>query len=348
MSANSVDQDVFRREDHDNGEIPDGDDLLADPVKVHVRYLREREFTLEGILGLTELGEKVGTVLKRTLWASEDHIYVLRMFSDMNGIHDVRQMFVAKQAEEMKIAGVTNKGSLSNSAQMEIDKAVKATLPKNIDYGVLRSTEEVKKMLQSMANVRAKAASCVVNGSGQISFPIGISVPKLKQFKMEFVSGVFAGSFPESIRVLWLCGFVPGGNQVCNLNGLINLQILVVSSCAIMSQAMGTIPVSNELKCILTLCKSAECRCGLLIKKKFGNVFSTQVIIIPSGRYNGRLATTSESYRKAMFLRRKGIVFARGSSSFEKFATCNLPNDVQEEFEEVKKSRSSIVEKVDF
>uniref|UniRef100_A0A0N5CDX9 ZP domain-containing protein n=1 Tax=Strongyloides papillosus TaxID=174720 RepID=A0A0N5CDX9_STREA len=195
-------------------------------------------------------------------------------------------------------------------------------------------------------NVGATAASCAVNRSGQIFFTIEISVPKLMQFKIEFVSGVFAGSFPESIRALWLCGSVPGGNQVCNLNGLINLQILVVSSCAIMSQAMGTISVSNELRCILTLCKSAECRCGLLIKKKFENVFSTQVIIIPSGRYNGRLATTSESYRKAMFLRRKGIVFARGSFSFEKFATCNLPNDVQEELEEVKKSRSSIFEEV--
>uniref|UniRef100_A0A0K0FJ75 F-box/LRR-repeat protein 2 n=1 Tax=Strongyloides venezuelensis TaxID=75913 RepID=A0A0K0FJ75_STRVS len=299
----------------------DEDELLADPVKRHNKYLREREFTLEGILRLLQLGEKVGTVLKRIF---------------MNNIHDVRQLFVTKQTKELEIAGVANKGQLTDAIRMDVDKAVKATLPKNIDYGVLRSTEEIKKMLQFMVNVKAKTVSCCINGSGQVAFPVGISVPKLIHFKVEFLSDVFSSAFPESIRVLWLCGSIPLGQQVCNLNGLTKLQVLVVSGCAIMSQAMETIPVSNELKYILTLCKSAE------------NIFSTQVIIIPSGRYNGELATSSESYRKAMFLRRRGIVFAKGFSSFDKFAVCSLPDEIQEEYKEVKRSRSSTLKKVDF
>uniref|UniRef100_A0A0N5BZF1 NOSIC domain-containing protein n=1 Tax=Strongyloides papillosus TaxID=174720 RepID=A0A0N5BZF1_STREA len=124
--------------------VPPGEDTVA----LHIKLLKERENTMEGILGLLELGERVETLLKRTLWAAEADISILEMFSKMHDIHAVRQLYSEKHAAATREAVEEYGTQISPQIRGDLTKQVKASLPKSLDYGVLRTTDEVKTMLQ--------------------------------------------------------------------------------------------------------------------------------------------------------------------------------------------------------
>uniref|UniRef100_A0A0N5CDV9 Transposase n=1 Tax=Strongyloides papillosus TaxID=174720 RepID=A0A0N5CDV9_STREA len=52
--------------------------------------------------------------------------------------------------------------------------------------------------------------------------------------------------------------------------------------------------------------------CSQLVKKKFGLTFGGQVIIVQDNRYDEKALIHTESFRKAMFQKRRGIVFHKG------------------------------------
>uniref|UniRef100_A0A0N5CG83 Nop domain-containing protein n=1 Tax=Strongyloides papillosus TaxID=174720 RepID=A0A0N5CG83_STREA len=324
--------------------VPPGEDAVA----LHIKLLKERENTMEGILGLLELGERVETLLKRTLWAAEADISILEMFSKMHDIHAVRQLYSEKHAAATREAVEEYGIQITPQIRDDLTKQVKASLPKSLDYGVLRTTDEVKTMLQSILNVGAISAQCCINGAGPIIFPAGVAVPNLKQLKVEYLSGAMSGRLPEHLRVVWLCGTMPLGKNIFNLAGLSELTVLVVTGCGMMANATETLTESSNLKCIITLCKAPDCKCDQLVKKKFGLAFGGQVIIVPDNRYDGKALTHTESFRKAMFQKRRGMVFHKGPATFKKFAVCRLPTQVRGEHAERKKLRMAVADHLDF
>uniref|UniRef100_A0A0N5C5F9 DUF1758 domain-containing protein n=1 Tax=Strongyloides papillosus TaxID=174720 RepID=A0A0N5C5F9_STREA len=203
---------------------------VDDKICKYVNVLRSKDWTLEGILGLMELGEAVGTLSKKTLWSAEADIHVLRTFTKIEPIYQVRQAYRTQD---------------------------RTYLPKSI------------------------------------SFPTGVSVPALHQMKIEYVSGDVSGRLPESLRTLWLCGANDFDNKGISLVGLNQLRVLVTS----------------------------DCKCGQLVKSFAGMTMKGQVVIIPDARYDGWVLNLTESFRRAMLMKRRGIVYHSGPTSFKKFAT---------------------------
>uniref|UniRef100_A0A0N5C5G1 DUF1308 domain-containing protein n=1 Tax=Strongyloides papillosus TaxID=174720 RepID=A0A0N5C5G1_STREA len=160
----------------------------------YFKTMRGLNATLESVYILMELGEEVFTMERKLLWGSESHINVLRKFDDMSSIHDARLAFVRRKAALLS----SLKGEPTAQQSDAIMTRAKASIPKRLDYLVVRTTEEVMAMYQSIAKTDAARVLVCTNGSGIINFPATINLPSLTELKIKHTSGHLSGKLPET------------------------------------------------------------------------------------------------------------------------------------------------------
>uniref|UniRef100_A0A0N5BBN5 FBD domain-containing protein n=1 Tax=Strongyloides papillosus TaxID=174720 RepID=A0A0N5BBN5_STREA len=307
----------------------------------YFKTMRGLNATLESVYILMELGEEVVTMERKLLWGSESHINVLRKFDDLSSIHDARLAFVRRKAALL----AAFQGEPNAQQSDAIGTRAKASIPRRLDYLVVRTTEEVMAMYQSIAKIDAARVLVCTNGSGIINFPATINLPSLTELKIKHTSGHLSGKLPGNLNLLWIEGIiVPSRKSTLSLSGMSVLQTLIVNSCDTLKLILSQLDKSVPIKVIISLCKPHKCLCEKHIRAAASLDLPYRVAIVPDKKYNAQVITENVAVQKNSFFNRIGTVYYKNSHQIKKFAKCELPDDIAELEVERKKVRSSAAE----
>uniref|UniRef100_A0A0K0FAW9 Disease resistance protein n=1 Tax=Strongyloides venezuelensis TaxID=75913 RepID=A0A0K0FAW9_STRVS len=254
--------------------------------------------TLESVFLLMRLGEEATTLERKLLWASESHINVFQLFSRLTSIHEARAIFVRRKDALMAAIG-PNPSDVQESA---IITRAKESVPKGLNYHVVRSSKEIMEMYQSIAKIEAKSVFVCVNGSGIINLPATVTLPSLTSLKIRLTSGELVGKLPERISCLWIDGsLIPSKSNSLSLFGMSVLQTLIINNCDTLKLLLSQTDKNVPIKIIVSLCKSQKYVCEKHIRAVSHLNLSFRIVIVPDRKYNSRLITENVAVKRTPF-----------------------------------------------
>uniref|UniRef100_A0A0N5C7X3 F-box domain-containing protein n=1 Tax=Strongyloides papillosus TaxID=174720 RepID=A0A0N5C7X3_STREA len=231
-------------------------------------------------------------------------------------------------------------GVLTDKQKASITTRVKAMVSKLLDYHIVRSTEDIMNVYQSIVKIRATSVKLCINGGGKLTFPSAVNLPSVTAMRLDYLSGEVSGRLPDTLQTLWVDGVMRFSKMApLTLNGLSNLQVLCVTSCHVLKNLLQTWEKGTCLRVIMTLCRIHKCQCEALIKNSPLIDLPYKVIIVPHSRYNVKTLTENAAIQKNAYHYRVGMVFYKNLGSLKRFAKCELPADIGELYSERKKIR---------
>uniref|UniRef100_A0A0N5C1H8 Ubiquitin-like domain-containing protein n=1 Tax=Strongyloides papillosus TaxID=174720 RepID=A0A0N5C1H8_STREA len=192
-------------------------DLVIESVlNRYSRTLKEMSSTVEAVLLLLELDEPVTSLERKLLWASESHIHLLKFY-------------IRRKNELLASLGEDP----SSNQQVELEARCQASVSKQLDYCVIRTTDDLTTVYQSICRIEGITVQICVNGFEVVMFPSTIALPTLSALRIKYISGKLSGILPDKLKFLWFEGSIKvSETSPLTLSGLSSLEILVVNTCS--------------------------------------------------------------------------------------------------------------------
>uniref|UniRef100_A0A0N5CA47 LRR domain containing protein n=1 Tax=Strongyloides papillosus TaxID=174720 RepID=A0A0N5CA47_STREA len=300
-----------------SGEVLDflNDVADVDTAVVLSRYLnslRSMECTVEAVLLLMEMEEEVGNMERKMLWASESHIILLKRFNELTSIYDARKTFL----ERRNVLTAALEDNPSDRQLFSVKNRAKAMVTKQPDYHIIRTTDELMAVYQSICRIEATTVQIRINEVGMLTFPSTVVLPTLTALRIKYISGELSGKLPEKLKLLWIDGPMRVSRTApMAVPGLSSLEILVVNSC-------------STLKLLCPYVAHISAKCDTILRTAKNLELPSKVVIVPAAKYCGRAISENATVQKNVFFNRLGLVFYKNATALRKFARCTLPADI--------------------